>query len=106
VFTTTWAATNCHFCQERVRSANNFLAPKGAVNEKRLKNTNLIEKRVERLPVDFRLELLLTLRLRNEVDFDVGIGDTPDVHGRKVGGLIQEKSSRYVKSIIFSISLL
>ena len=39
--------------------------------------------------MDLRLELLLTLRLRNEVDFDVGIRDTPDVHGRKVGGLIQ-----------------
>ena len=48
---------------------------------------NLVEERVERLPVNLGLELLLSLRFRDEVDFHVRVRHAADVHGRKVGGL-------------------
>jgi hypothetical protein len=37
---TTWGATNCHFLPGK-GAAKYFLIPKGAMNQKRLKNTGL-----------------------------------------------------------------
>ena len=47
----------------------------------------LVEKRVERLAVNFGLKLFLPLGLRDQVDLDIGVRQAAHVHGWKLNGL-------------------
>lgn len=52
-----------------------------------------------------RFKLLLTFRFRNEIDLDVGIRYTADVHGRKVCRLHDLHDQRLGVEVVFELVL-
>ena len=63
---------------------------------------SLVEKRVERLAVNFGLKLFLPLGLRDQVDLDVGVRQAAHVHGWKLNGLDNLNQDKMIG--IYSIS--